>query len=118
MNNITIEKMLFLTANYGLSAEQVASFWDAYLTTYYQQAGEIEMAWEEGGYYPEDPESAMIEVLVDADRLMDAMPDYMEWCFDFRFKQELAHDLNEVPMDKYNLDYLKENGMTSWQLRQ
>ena len=74
MNNITIEKMLFLTANYGLSAEQVASFWNAYLTTYYQQAGEIEYAWEESGYFPEDPESAMIEVLVDADRLMDAMP--------------------------------------------
>ena len=114
---IPLEKMTFLTANYGLSPEQVQAFYDAYQTTYYQQAGEIEYAWEEGGYFPDNPESAMIEVLVDADRLEDAMPDYMEWCFDFRFKQELAHDLLEVPMPKYNIEYLREKGMTSWMLR-
>ena len=110
--------MTFLTANYGLSPEQIEAFYNAYQTTYYQQAGEIEYAWEECGHFPEDPESAMIECLVDADRLQDAMPDYMDWCFDFHMKMELAHDLLEVPMPKYCLDYLESKGLTSWQLRQ
>lgn len=114
---IPLEKMTFLTANYGLTTAQVEAFYDAYQTTYYQQAGEIEYEWEAGGFYPDDPESAMIEVLVDADRLESAMPDYMEWCFDFRFKQELAHDLLEVPLPKYNVDYLKSVGKSAWMLR-
>ena len=114
---IPLEKMTFLTANYGLTTAQVEAFYAAYQTTYYQQAGEIEYEWEAGGFYPDDPESAMIEVLVDADRLESAMEDYMEWCFDFHFKQELAHDLLEVPLPKYNVDYLKSVGKSAWMLR-
>jgi len=115
--NISPEKMTFLTANYGLSPEQIEAFANAYHTTYYQQAAEIEYSWEEGGFFPDNPESAMIECLVDADRLESAMEDYMEWCFDFVMKQELAHDLLEVPMPKHCLDYLASKGLTSWQLR-
>ena len=114
---ISQEKMTFLTANYGLSRDQILAFGQAYQSAYHSMAGEIEYEWEMGGYFPKDPEAAMIEVLVDADRLEEFIPDYMDWCFDFRFKQELAHDLNEVPMARYNLEYLEENGMTSWMLR-
>ena len=116
--NISQEKMTFLTANYGLSPEQVQAFADAYQSAYQSMAGEIEYEWEMGGYFPKDPESAMIEVLVDADRLEDFMDDYMDWCFDFLMKQELAHDLLEVPMSKYNIEYLESKGLTSWMLRQ
>ena len=111
------EKMTFLTANYGLSPEQIEAFADAYQSAYYSMAGEIEMTWQEGGWMPENPESAMIECLVDADRLEQFMDDYMDWCFDFLMKQELAHDLNEVPMPQHLLDYLEHKGLTSWQLR-
>ena len=109
--------MTFLTANYGLSPAQIEAFADAYQSAYQSMAGEIEYTWEEGGWMPEDPESAMIECLCDADRLEDFMDDYMDWCFDFLMKQELAHDLLEVPMPKYNLDYLESKGLTSWMLR-
>ena len=111
------EKMTFLTANYGLSPEQIEAFADAYQSAYYSMAGEIEMTWQEGGWMPENPESAMIECLVDADRLEQFMDDYMDWCFDFLMKQELAHYLNEVPMPQHLLDYLEHKGLTSWQLR-
>ena len=110
--------MTFLTANYGLSPEQIEAFADAYQSAYHSMAGEIEYEWEMGGYFPKDPESAMIEVLVDADRLESFMDDYMDWCFDFLMKQELAHDLLEVPMPKYNIEYLESKGLTSWMLRQ
>ena len=110
--------MTFLTANYGLSPEQITAYYAAYQSAYYQLADEIEYSWEESGWIPDNRQEAMIECLCDADRLEPFLDGYMDWCFDFRFKQELAHDLNEVPMSKYNLDYLKENGMTSWQLRQ
>ena len=115
--NISPEKMTFLTANYGLSPAQIEAFADAYHCTYYQQAAEIQYAWEEGGFMPEDPESAMIECLVDADRLEYHIEDYMDWCFDFLMKAELAHDLLEVPMPQHLLDYLADKGLTSWQLR-
>ena len=114
---ISQEKMTFLTANYGLSPAQVEAFADAYQTAYHQMAGEIEYTWEEGGWYPEDPEAAMIECLIDADRLEPYIDDYMEWCFNFHMKQELAHDLLEVRMPQYNLDYLESKGLTSWMLR-
>ena len=42
--------------------------------------------------------------------------DYMDWCFDFVMKAELAHDLLEVPMPQYNLDYLASIGKTCWML--
>ena len=116
--NISQEKMTFLTANYGLSPEQIEAFADAYHTAYHQMAGEIEYTWQEGGWYPENPEAAMIECLCDADRLEPYIDDYMEWCFDFLMKAELVHDLLEVPMPKFLLDYLESNGKTSWQLRQ
>ena len=117
MPNISNEKMTFLTANYGLTAEQIQAFADAYQSAYYQMAGEIEMGWEEGGWYPEEPEAALIECIVDADRLEYYMDDYSEWCRDFRFKQELAHDIQEVRMPQWNLDYLKKKGMSSWMSR-
>ena len=109
--------MTFLTANYGLSPPQINAFYAAYQYAYSQQAGEIEMTWHEGGWMPENPESAMIECLVDADRLEQYIEDYMDWCFDFLMKQELAHDLNEVPMPKHCLEYLQSQGLTSWMLR-
>ena len=115
--NISQEKMTFLTANYGLSPEQIEAFADAYHTAYYQMAGEIEMTWHEGGWMPENPEAAMIECLVDADRLEPYIDDYMDWCFNFVMKAELAHDILEVPMPQYNLDYLEQKGLTSWMLR-
>ena len=112
--SISPEKMTFLTANYGLSADQITRFFEAYHTAMYQMGGEIEYTWEEGGWYPEDPEAAMIECLVDADRLEQYIEDYMDWCFDFVMKQELAHDLLEVPMPKHCQDYLTSQGKTWW----
>ena len=111
---ISQEKMTFLTANYGLSPAQINAFNEAYQDAYYAMAAEIEMTWEEGGWMPEDPESAMIECLVDADRLEYYIPDYMDWCFDFVMKQELAHDLLDKPMPKHCQDYLESTGRTSW----
>ena len=109
--------MTFLTANYGLSPEQIQAFADAYHSAMYQMGGEIEYTWEESGWYPEDPEAAMIECLVDADRLEQYIPDYMDWCFDFVMKQELAHDLLEVRMPKHCIDYLRSQGKSAWMLR-
>ena len=114
---ISLEKMTFLTANYGLSPEQITAFYEAYHTAMYQMGGEIEYAWEESGWTPEDPEAAMIECLVDADRLEQYIPDYMDWCFDFLMKQELAHDLLEVRMPKHCIDYLRSVGKSAWMLR-
>lgn len=116
--NISQEKMTFLTANYGLTVHQINAFYEAYQYANYQMGAEIEYAWEESGHFPENPESAMIEVLVDADRLEQYIEDYMDWCFNFHMKMELAHDLLDVPMPKYCLDYLESKGLTSWQLRQ
>ena len=110
--------MTFLTANYGLTVHQINAFYEAYQYAMYQQGAEIEYAWEESGHFPENPESAMIECLVDADRLEQYIEDYMDWCFNFNMKMELAHDLLDVPMPKYCLDYLESKGLTSWQLRQ
>ena len=114
---ISQEKMTFLTANYGLTVHQINAFYEAYQYAMYQQGAEIEYAWEESGHFPENPESAMIEVLVDADRLEQYIEDYMDWCYDFHMKMELAHDLLEVPMPKYCVDYLQSKGLTSWMLR-
>ena len=114
---ISQEKMTFLTANYGLTVHQINAFNEAYQYAYHQMAGEIEYEWEAGGWFPKDPEAAMIECLVDADRLEPYIEDYMDWCFDFHMKQELAHDLLEVPMPKYNIEYLESKGLTSWMLR-
>ena len=114
---ISPEKMTFLTANYGLSPEQINEFHEAYRTVYYQMAGEIEMGWEENGWYPDNPEACMIECLTDADRLEPYIVDYMQWCFNFHMKGELAHDLLEVPMPSHLLDYLHSKGLSSWQLR-
>ena len=115
---ISQEKMTFLTANYGLTVHQINAFYEAYQYAMYQMGAEIEYAWEESGHFPENPESAMIECLVDADRLEQYIEDYMDWCFNFNMKMELAHDLLDVPMPKYCLDYLESKGLTSWQLRQ
>ena len=111
---ISTEKMTFLTANYGLSSAQITSFFEAYHTAMYQMGGEIEYSWEESGWYPEDPESAMIECLVDADRLEQYISDYMDWCFDFNMKMELACDLLDAPMPQHCQDYLVSQGKTWW----
>ena len=111
---ISPEKMTFLTANYGLSADQITRFFEAYHTAMYQMGGEIEYSWEESGWYPEDPEAAMIECIVDADRLERYIEDYMDWCFNFLMKQELAHDLLEVPMPSHCQDYLTSQGKSWW----
>ena len=107
--------MTFLSANYGLSPGQITRFADAYHTANSQMGGEIEYSWEESGWTPEDPETCMIECLVDADRLERYIDDYMDWCFDFRMKAELAHDLLEVPMPLHLINYLKSQGLTCWQ---
>ena len=109
--------MTFLTANYGLSQHQINAFYEAYQYAYHQMAAEIEMSWHEGGWVPQDEEAAMIECIVDADRLEPYIEDYMDWCFNFVMKQELAHDLLEVRMPKHCVDYLKSQGLTSWMLR-
>ena len=109
--------MTFLSANYGLSPAQIEAFYQGYCNAHASMGGEIEHSWYESGWTPKDPEDAMIECLVDADRLEDYIPDYMDWCFDFLMKQELAHDLLEVPMPQHLLDYLAHQGLTSWQLR-
>ena len=114
---ISQAKMTFLTANYGLSPAQIVAFYEAYHSAMYQMGGEIEASWYESGWTPDNEESAMIECLVDADRLEPYIDDYMDWCFDFVMKAELAHDLLEVPMPQYNLDYLEQNGLSSWMLR-
>ena len=114
---ISQEKMTFLTANYGLSPAQINAFHEAYQCAYYQMAPEIEHTWYEGGFVPEDEESAMIECIVDADRLDQYMDDYMDWCFDFLFKQELAHDIMEVPLPEHLVGYLKSQGKSAWMLR-
>lgn len=115
--SISPDKMTFLTANYGLSPEQVQAFADAYQSAYYSMGAEIEYGWEESGWFPEDPEAAMIECVCDADRLYDYMDDYMDWCFDFVMKQELAHDILEVRMPEHCIDYLKSQGKSAWMLR-
>ena len=112
--NISPEKMTFLTANYGLSPEQVESFANGYNSAYWQMAGEIEYTWEEGGYYPDNPEEAMIECLVDADRLRNFIDDYDAWCFDFLFKMELIYDLKNMEPPPYFREYLKKEGKTWW----
>ena len=114
---ISQEKMTFLTANYGLSPEQINAFYEAYHHAYYSMAPEIEYSWQESGWTPDDPEAAMIECLVDADRLEHYIPDYMDWCFNFRMKQELAHDLLEVPLPQHCIDYLKSQGKSAWMLQ-
>ena len=114
---ISPDKMTFLTANYGLTPEQITAFADAYGSAYNQMAYEIEMNWQEMGWWPENEEATMIECLCDADRLADYIEDYDDWCFDFVMKAELAHDLLEVPMPKHLIDYLTSQGKESWQLR-
>ena len=115
--NISQAKMTFLTANYGLSPEQINAFYEAYHTAMYQMGGEIEASWYESGWTPDNEEAAMIECLVDADRLEPYIDDYMDWCFDFVMKQELAHDLLEVPMPQHCIEYLQSEGKSSWMLR-
>ncbi len=111
---ISPEKMTFLTANYGLTPEQITAFTHAFSEAYYAMAGEIEMSWQESGWYPENSQEAMIECLVDADRLEPFLPGYMGWCFNFRFKQELVYDLmNETPPE-FCRDYLVRQGKTWW----
>ena len=113
-DNISPEKMTFLTANYGLTSDQVKSFAQGFSSAYYAMAGEIEYTWEECGFYPEDSEGAMIECLVDADRLERFIPDYMEWCFNFLFKMELVYDLmNETPPE-WCRNFLTKKDMTWW----
>ena len=108
--------MTFLTANYGLSPAQIQAFAHGFDDAYQSMAGEIEYTWEEGGWFPEDREAAMIECLTDADRLEQFIPDYMDWCFNFLFKQELVHDLLEMRMPEDLLRYLHSNGKSCWTL--
>ena len=112
--NISPQKMTFLTENYGLTSDQITQFYQAYCSADSQMGGEIEYSWEEQGWTPDNPEACMIECLCDADRLGDYIDDYYEWCSPFLMKQELAHDLLEVPMPKHLLNYLASQGKKSW----
>ena len=117
-NGFSPEKMAFLTANYGLSPAQIGTFAQAYQSAYNSMASEIEYSWEESGWWPreEDEAACMIECLTDADRLEPYIPDYMDWCFGFLMKAELAHDILEVRMPKHLTDYLSSQGKSSWML--
>ena len=115
--SISPEKMTFLTANYGLTPEQIEDFADGFHSARWQLGGEIEYEWSMAGIYPPNPEACMIETLCDADRLHDYIDDYMDWCFDFLFKQELAHDLLEVPLPQHCVDYLNQIGKSAWMLQ-
>jgi hypothetical protein len=112
--NISHELMTFLTANYGLTEAQILSYAEAYNAAYWSMAGEIEYTWQEGGFYPEDPECAMIECLCDADRLRDYMAadEYDAWCMDFLYKMELVYDLMGKEPPGYLQEYLLSSGMT------
>ena len=112
--NIPDKKITFLTANYGLTPDQVVSFAKAFNSAYYGMAAEIEYSWEESGWVPEDPQAALIECLVDADRLDRYMEDYMDWCFGFKYKQELVYDLMTETPPKFLTDYLTSQGKTWW----
>ena len=112
--DITPDKMTFLTANYGLTPEQVVAFAEGFNSAYSSMAGEIEYAWEEGGWYPEDPESAMIECLLDADRLEQYIEGYMEWCFNFYHKTELLYDLRNERPPEWCLSHLEREGKSYW----
>ena len=111
---LTKQKMTFLTANYGLSAAQVEAFADGLGKAYWSHSAEIEQSWAESGWMPENAENAMIESLVDADRLEDFLDDYGVFWQDWLFKQELAHDLYDVQMPSYLTEYLQSNNMTWW----
>ena len=110
--------MTFLTANYGLTPDQITRFAKAYHRADSQMGGEIEASWEESGWWPreEDEKACMIECLTDADRLEPYIDDYMDWCFNFLMKAELAHDLLEVRMPEHLLRYLHSNGKSCWTL--
>ena len=111
---ITQEKMTFLTANYGLTVHQINAFYEAYQYAMYQMGAEIEMSWEESGWTPDDPESAMIECLLDADRLEYYIEDYMDWCFEFHYKTELLYDLRNERPPEWCLPHLEREGMSYW----
>ena len=113
-SNISPEKTTFLSANYGLSPEHIKSFAEAFTTAYYQMAGEIEYSWEESGWTPEDPQAALVECLTDADRLEPFMTGYMDWCFDFVYKQELVYDLMAETPPRHLREYLEQQGKTWW----
>ena len=112
--NIPPEKMTFLTANYGLTPDQIIRFYEGYCSAYQSMAGEIEYSWHEGGFYPDDEYAAMVECLCDADRLHDYIDDYMDWCFDFVPKMELVYDIEDKKQLDYNQKYLESTGRTSW----
>jgi hypothetical protein len=111
---ISPAKMTFLTANYGLTPEQINAFAEAYQAAYRSFSDDIEYSWGVMGWTPEDPEAAMIECLCDADRLSGFIDDYDDWCFDFLMKGELAHDILEVPMPKHSQKYLEKQGKSWW----
>ena len=106
--------MTFLTANYGLTPDQILSLASGYNMAYQSMAGEIEMNWDECGYYPDCPDEAMIECLVDADRLEHYIEGYMEWCFGFRMKMELVYDLKNMEPPQFCRDYLRSQEKTWW----
>ena len=106
--------MTFLTANYGLSPEQINAYYDAYRSAYYQMGAEIEYSWEESGWTPDNPEEAMIECLCDADRLEQYLDDYMDWCFDFHYKTELLYDLRNERPPQWCLSFLEKAGKSYW----
>ncbi len=116
-DNISPEKMTFLTANYGLTPEQVQAYARGFSSAYYQMAGEIEYTWEESGFIPQDPMGAMVECLVDADRLEPYITDYRDWCFDFLYKMELVYDLMAETPPEWCRNYLTKQGKTWWTAR-
>ena len=111
---ITPVKMTFLTANYGLSEEQVEAFADGLGKAYWSHSAEIEGSWAESGWEPENAQDAMIECLIDADRLEDFIDDYEAFWMHWPFKMSLAHDLYDVRMPKHLACHLVSNNLTWW----
>ena len=116
---ISQEKMTFLTANYGVSPKNINQFIEAMehviSDCYYDILEAFQGVGEESDFYANE-EAILIETAVDADRLAHYIEDYDDWCRDFSYKMELAHDIKEVPMPQFLVDYLKRNNKTSWML--
>ena len=111
---LTKQKMTFLTANYGLSEKQVEAFADGLGRAYWSHSAEIEQSWAESGWTPENAEDAMIECLIDADRLEDFLDDYEAFWMHWPFKMALAHELYDVRMPRHLAYHLSLHNLTSW----
>ena len=118
MYNISQEKMTFLTANYGLSPENISQFYEAMEQVisecYHDILEAFQSTGEEDDFYKNE-EAILIETACDANRMDRFIPG--DWIDDFRQGMELAHDLKEVAPPQWIVNYLEREGKTMWMLR-